>query len=182
MLSAAPISTAVWVPIAWHSCSASGPQQLRGCWVQAAGERSINLKCPELDTSADVCNFKHILKLDKALSMKQTVLVLSVIFEKLWASFGMGSWISKGNWRFGQVWLKFPKFFENSLQKSLLSLLNCQAQSGGLPEIINISLPLPFPVRPDTNFGYKVWKEWLKWKMAIWLQRTLFNSSICVRS
>ena len=74
-LSVALISTVVWVPIAWHSCSASGPQQLRGCGVQAAGERSINLKCvhcPELDTSADVCNFKHILKLDKAWSMKQT--------------------------------------------------------------------------------------------------------------
>ena len=71
-LSVALISTVVWVPIAWHRWSASGPQQLRGCWVRGAGERSINLKCPELDTSADVCNFKHILKLDKAWSMKQT--------------------------------------------------------------------------------------------------------------
>ena len=90
------------------------------------------------------------------------------IFVKLWVSFVMGSWILKGNWRFGQVWLKFPKFFENSLQKSLLSLPNCQAQSWGLLDIINISLPLPFPVRPDTNFGYKVWKnDWSeKWQFG----------------
>ena len=37
ILSVALISTVVWVPIAWHRWSASGPQQLRGCWVRGAG-------------------------------------------------------------------------------------------------------------------------------------------------
>ena len=94
-----------------------------GCKVRAVGERSINLKCfycPELDTSADICNFKYLIKL--------------WLFEV--SIFWMGSWILMGNWRFGPFhsivtlifWLKFPMFFENSLQKSLLSLPNCQPQ------------------------------------------------------
>ena len=123
-----------------------------GCKVRAVGERSINLKCfycPELDTSADICNFKYLIKL--------------WLFEV--SIFWMGSWILMGNWRFGPfncdsyLLTKISHVFrEFSAEIPAFFAKLSATESRGLPEIINISLPLPFPVRPDTILVIKFGK------------------------
>ena len=134
-----------------------------GCKVRAVGERSINLKCfycPELDTSADICNFKYLIKL--------------WLFEV--SIFWMGSWILMGNWRFGpsiQLWLlsfdwNFPCFSRIICRNPCFL---CQTVSHREPRSPRDYKHFTSPsVSRQTryNFGYKVWKnDWSeKWQFG----------------